>query len=500
VGLSTVSIFNGLGRPVVVNIDDTSTTVEPYATATLTLPNTELHLIETRTADTGEVVESFEGEASEGAPHFVYNVASAVPLVQWTAVYGSVKPVPETRLGAVRWSETSVDHVFEEPPESISSKGEGGTRTVLSAVSDPLPTNVLSGLAESDTKSAIAIAEAHARWDSAKDGYLPDWFGRAKAGGKLPQIVAARLARTPDEVTSLREEQDATVGVEHDAVCAKHRAQAAKPGASPAMHYIALRCIDDAEARNAAFLDAHRRWPQEPWLKLAAGYAYAYRAQWTQAEPLLQAAAAIPDAGPTVTIDIARLKRAKGESDALAALATKSSYLQTLLALETGKGTENTPAAAFAMLSQGDVDGAMRLAESEPGLASQLLPLAAASDGADDETVRRALALPRSSIDDPATLWTLYALASRRGLDGSAWREAALKAEPEQSPDIGRFLDALRAGADEQAADAALGEVGPRTRGAAYAAAAVYMGARCPSRWRTLAKQLLFGPERPYFS
>lgn len=500
VGLSKVSIFNGLARPVVVSIDDTTTEVQPYATVTLDLPTAELHLIETKTADTGEVVESFEGEASEGAPHFVYNVASAVPLVQWTAVYGAVKPVPEERLGAVRWSETSVDHVFEEPPETISSKGEGGTRTVLSAVSDPLPMNVLSGLAESDTKSETAIAEAHARWDSAKDGYLPDWFGRAKSGGQLPQILAARLARAPEEIASLREQQDTTVGAEHEAVCAKHRAQAAKPGATPAMQYIALRCIDDAQARNVAFLDAHRRWPQEPWLKFAAGYAYAYRAQWTQAEPLLEAAAAIPEAAPMVMIDIARLKRAKGEGDAVTALAAKSSYLQTLLALETGKGTENTPVAAFAMLARGDIDGAMRLAASNPGLETQLLPLVAASDGADDETVRRALALPKTTTDNPAVLWALYALASRRGLDGSAWREAAMKAEPEQSPDIARFLDALREGADERTAEAALGEVGLHTRGAAYAAAAVYMGTRCPSRWRTLAKQLLFGPERPYFS
>lgn len=500
VGLSKVSIFNGLGRPVVVSIDDTTTEVPPYASATLTLPNAELHLIETKTADTGEVIESFEGETSEGAPHFVYNVASAVPLVQWTAVYGSVKPVPETRLGAVRWSETTVDHVFEEPPEQISSKTDGGTRTVLSAVSDPQPTNVLSGLADADTKSEIAIAEAHARWDSAKDGYLPDWFVRAKAGGKLPQILAARLARAPDEVASLREEQDATVGAEHDAVCARHRAQAAKAGATPAMQYVALRCIDDAEARNAAFIDAQRRWPQEPWLKLAAGYAYAYRAQWAQAEPLLQAAAAIPDAAPTVTIDIARLKRAEGEGDAATALAQKSSYLQSLLALETGRGTENTPAAAFAMLTQGDLDGALRQAESDAGLTTQLLPLAAASDGASDETVRRALAMPRNANEDPATLWALYALALREGFDGGAWREAALKAEPEQSPDIARFLDALRTGADASAAEAALGEVGPRTRGIAYAAAAVYMGTRCPERWRTLAKRLLFGPERPFLS
>ncbi len=501
VGMSKVSIFNGLARPVVVVIDQEATTLQPFASTTLTLPNADQHVIETKTADTGEVIESFEGEASQGAPHLVYNVASAVPLVQWTAVYGSVKPIPESRLGAVRWSETSVDHVFEEPPQSISSKVEGGTRTVLTAVSDPVPGNLLSALSPTDSKGEIAIAEAHARWDASTTGYLPDWLARARQGGKLPSIIAARLKQKPDEVVTLREEQDNSEGVAHEAVCARHRASAAKSGATPAMHYVALRCIDDAAQRNTALIEAYRQWPQEPWLKLAAGYAHAYRAQWPQAMPLLEAAANMPEAGATIVPDIARLKRAMGADDrVVAALTSKSAYLETLLALETGKGTENTPAAAFAMMSKGDLAGALQLADPEPGMMAQLLPFAAASEGADAETIRRAFALPSNADGDPAAAWMLYALASRLGRDAAPHREAALKAEPEQSPDVARFLDALRAGADERTAETALGEVGPRTRGIAYAAAVVYLGERCPSRWRTLAKQLLFGPERPYFS
>ena len=498
VGLSKISIYNGLGRDVVVRIDTTSTAVESFSFETLSIPNASAHHVETRTADSHEVIEAFDADVSAGTPHLVYNVASASPLVEWTAVYGAVQPQPETRLGAERWRETSADDVFVEPPESISTSGGGGSRQVLSALSNQSPSSVLGALNDGDTRGAARIAEAHARWD-ATDGYLAEWMLRAKEGGKLPGILAARLARNPGEVVSLRVEQDASEGAQHEAVCARHRAIADAPGASPALQYVALRCIEDNAARNVALIEAHARWPDEPWLSLAAGYALAERAQWDRALPLLEKAAALPEAATMIMPDVARLKRAigTGAAQTRSPLTARSGYLETMLVLESGEGTEGTPAAAYRHLVKGDLEQALKIAGADSGV----LVLAAASDGADAETVRRALASTPAFEEHDLRAWMLLALAARSGGgDQAALRKAALASEPEEGAALMTFFDAVRSGADVKVAESALGEISPRARGIAYASAAVLLGNRCPGAWREQAKRLLFPAERPYFS
>jgi Zn-dependent protease with chaperone function len=501
VGLSKISVYNGLARSVVVQVDAESATVEPFSFVTLSIPNTTMHHVETRTADSSEIIESFDTDVSAGTPHLVYNVASAAPLVEWTAVYGSVQPQPETRLGAERWRETSAQDVFVDPPESISSSGEGGSRQVISAISNRPPAGMLSALSDGDTRSAMRMAEAHARWDVV-DGHLAEWMMRAKDGGNLPDILAARLKRNPAEVVSLRIEQDTTEGAQHDAVCARHRAVAAKPGAKPALQYVALRCVEDNAARNVALIEAHARWPDESWLVLAAGYVHAERAQWDRALPLLEKAASIPEAAAWIIPDVARLKRGAGTGtpQVLQSLASRSGYLEMLLALESGTGTEGSPAVAYRHLATGDLNQALKVAESEPGMLPQLLPLAAASDGADAETIRRALALPAATDRDSVGAWMLLALTARTGGDVAALRRAAVASEKEEGAALAAFFDAVRSGADSRAAEAALGEVSPRGRGIAYASAVVLLGARCPEQWREQAKWLLFAAERPYFA
>jgi Zn-dependent protease with chaperone function len=501
VGQSTVSVYNGLDRAVTVRIDEGSATIEPFQHAMLTVPNIEQHHIEARIADTDELIESFDGEASVGTPHLVYNIASAAPLVQWTAVYGSKQEIPEQLLGTPRWTETTAEHVFEEPPESISgSKSGGGTRAVLSAFSNEPPIKLSGLLREGDDKGLMAMAEAHARWDSGSNAYLIEWMARAEEGGKLPAIIAQRLKRAPTEVATLRMEQEAAKGAAHDAVCARHRGLAAAQGAEPALQYIALRCIEDIAARDAAAISAHSRWPKEPWLIYAAGYAHANRGDWSEALPLLEQAMRIPGMAESVAPDIARMKRATGDAGAMQSMAASSSYLGMMLALETGKDTEGTWAATYRHLATGDLALAVEAAGDDGDTLGRLLPLLAASDGADRSLVARAMAMPPPSKQDPVGAWMRVALAMRDGGDVAAMRKLAESADPEDAPAIGRFLDAVDKGASVPDAEAALGEIHLRARGIAYAAAVVLMGERCPAQWRMLAKQLLFAAERPHFA
>ncbi len=502
VGLSKVNVYNGLARPVTVEIDGQSLSLQPFESSTLSVPNQSVHKVETKTGD-GAVVEAFDGDAPPGAPHLVYNIAAAAPLIEWTANYGSAPAVPEQRLGAQRWIETHAEYVFAEPPESIKTKSNnGGTRSVLSGLSNASPNQMLGALKSQETKDTAALIAAHARWDAEDSRYLGEWLWRAQAQDPEGKIIAERLKRNPIEIVSLRMEQEYAKGAAHEAVCARHRALAAKtPDAAP-INYIAMRCIADPKARDDAFVTGHLRWPEEPWLIMAAGYVYAERGLWGQALPLMEQSSLRPEFAEGIAPDLARIKRSMPQASPgqVAALAERSSYLANMLALETGKGTEGTPFAAYRYLGAGDLPSALGMAASDEELSQRVLRLAAASDGATRDMVDRMLALPMSSGIDELTAWTSLAVATREHRDTTALRAAALASDPEEAAAIARFFDAVRGGADRAQAETVLGDVSLRARGIAYSTAVILRGGQCPEAWRDSAKKLLFSAERPYFT
>ncbi|NEQ97331.1 MAG: M48 family metalloprotease, partial [Cyanothece sp. SIO2G6] len=59
VGSSSVTVYNGLSRPVQVQVGQAQQWVQPYATANLALPRSKQPVIETRTID-GQLIETFE--------------------------------------------------------------------------------------------------------------------------------------------------------------------------------------------------------------------------------------------------------------------------------------------------------------------------------------------------------------------------------------------------------------------------------------------------------
>ncbi|GAB3513508.1 M48 family metallopeptidase [Pseudoxanthomonas daejeonensis] len=500
VGLSQVTVFNGLDRTVEVEIDGQRATIGPARTASMRLPNKTAHEVSAYLADGGALIEHFSGEAPNGSPHLAYNIGAAAPLVEWTASYGNAREVAPRQLGTVRWTTTRVDHVFSEPPETVSTKTGGDTRRVLSGMSGESPRQMLAAT-RSDAEAKAMIA-AHATWDDADSRHLRRWMWHAKEAGILPEVLRSRLDRAPREIVSLRMEQDESEGTAtHDAVCERHRSLAGSAADSSALQYLAIRCLTDPQARDDAFLAGYQRWPKEPWLAMAAGYVHSERQEWDQALDLFRQAARNPMLAEDASIEMARMRRASSDEPVdLGDLAKRSDYVSTMLALESGDGTEGTPMAAYRYLAGGDLPAAMGIAVNDAESSGRMLRLAAASDGASRELVTRALALPLQDGLDDATAWATFALASREGRDTTALREAALATDPEQGEAIARFLDALRSGADAATAEQRLGNVGLRTRGIAYSSAAVLMGTRCPATWREGAKSLLFVAERPYLS
>jgi Zn-dependent protease with chaperone function len=498
-GTATVSLYNGLATPVRVTIDGNTVTLAPLESASMDVSPGAAHQVTTHSAD-GQLIESFDTERMTGRAHFTYNVAGAAPLVEWSAVYGGARPDPERKLGAQRWSATSADYVLEEPPSSIQTgKHEnGGKRSVVSAAGDQAPQRQLGLVADEAERQAMILA--HARWDAPDSRHLVTWLAIAAQHPDAVQgLISERLTRHPEDIATLRMEQELSTGQAHDATCERHQQMAAGRPTSSALAYLAVRCMPDGPAQDEAFIAGQRRWPQEPWFGLAAGYVLASRGDWTAANEVWSTSAMAPQTAEFTAPELARVKRMLGASQAeLASLSTESAILANMLALD-GPDVIGSPYEAYLRLGRGEYQGALSLAETDADLLPRVVRLAAASDGAPDDLASKALSLPVEEGIDPDAAWSMWALALRHGRNEAAWREKVLATDPDEASRVVAFVDAVRANASVQQAEAALGNVRPANRGYAYTVAAVVRGESCPTVWREGAKRLLFGTERPHF-
>lgn len=497
-GTATVSLYNGLAVPVHVEIDGNTVVLAPLQSTTLDVEAGAQHHVRTQTAG-GDLIEAFDSEKMTGRSHFTYNVAGAAPLVEWTATYGSVKGDAQRELGAPRWSATDAQYVLTTPPESIQTQSyeEGGTRQVLSAAGDAAPQQQLALV--SDEKERQALILAHARWDAPGSRHLVVWLSlAAQQPGAAEALVAQRLTRHPDDIATLRMEQELSTGDAHRAVCARQQSMAARDPDSSAFAYLSVRCMDDGVAQDEAFLAGHKRWPREPWFGLGAGYVMAARGDWAAAESIWTTAAMAPQTVDAVAVELARVMRMRdADRESLNQLATQSSVLGNLLAIDSTQ-VVGSPYEAYLRLDRGEYEMALNMARADADLWPHVLRLVAASDDAPRELVDQALALPVESGTDPATAWIAWALAVRHGRDEAQWRAHLQASDPDEAARVIAFVDAARDGAPPAHAEALLGNVPPMTRGIAYAAAAVVRGASCPSQWRDGARKLLFTTERPH--
>jgi Zn-dependent protease with chaperone function len=499
VGNANVVMYNGLARPVVVRFDGDTIRLAPNGTATRPAANGRSYRIETMTDD-GRPIESFDATVDSDHRHFIYNVAAASPLVEWTAVYGNASQRPESRLGALRWTTSSADVFFEEPPRSVSTKGGGAVRVVLSGLGDAGPAQQLNLLAKPDEQAALV--RQHARWDSTSSPHAAYWLYMAKRLPDLSAILAARLQETPSDVLLLRLEQDAVTGTQHDAVCARHRTASAAQPNNPDLAYAAARCLVDGPDKNAAFVSGHKQWPKHGWFAYAAGYVLAESARWDEALPALQDARAISSLKESVSTDIARILRLLRRDDAttMTNLAAASNQLKMLLAVESDARIDAPQIKAYAELARGNVSSAMSLAHSLPDSEARLVRLAAASDGADPMAVAKALVLRPDQGLDIDTLWPAIALAMRSGRDYSIYLTVNLDLQPGHDKKLVAFAEAVRQRKDLQAVEQLLDGLTPQERGYGYAMALILLGKEAPAAWRDAAKRLLFAPERPFFS
>ncbi|BAU49360.1 peptidase M48 family protein [Sulfurifustis variabilis] len=173
-----LSVYNGLGAPVKVSVAGQQVTVAPFAARQIDVRLDEATTVAARSLD-GRLIEQFRPELIGRSQHYVYNVAGAAPLVEWTAVYGSATERPPRFLGAPRWITSSADVFFKEPPKSVKTKSGGATRRVLSGAGDRAPSEVLELIKNEAERNQVIVA--HAKWDRQNAPHAAEWQAIAQS-------------------------------------------------------------------------------------------------------------------------------------------------------------------------------------------------------------------------------------------------------------------------------------------------------------------------------
>lgn len=499
-GSREVIVYNGLGRPVSVSVGEYQAQVAPFGTSEVELPSDGPLTVEARTA-AGELIESFNADSSEGG-QLVYNVAGAAPLLEWTMTYGSASERPDRKLGAPRWTSSSADVMFEEPPESVRTKFGGATRDVLVGLGD-IPAQRQLELLESDEERA-RVAAVRARWALKNGPHAMTWLHLASQAPAFKGVLQERLAADPNDVLARRLQVDtAPDEAARTAACEQQQALARAAPDNVDLSYLSVRCLQDEQEKDAAFVAGNRAHPEHPWFAFASAYVFAQRAQWDQAASRFEVAVSgIASMAEHLMVDYARVVRMRDADAAtpkLKSMATRSNGLRIQLALESGEDVPPGHLRAYAQLAQGKLAEAVQTASSDPETHARVQRLAAASDGADESLVAQALALPVELGLTEATVWSAVGLAARQGGELAPFRELAQQSAGDMFDVIWSFTDAKALRSDLEAANERLLGLGPSQRGFAVTVGAVVLGKDAPAQWRRESQALLFAANRPYF-
>src|SRR5262249_17859457 len=154
-----------------------------------------------------------------------------------------------------------------------------------------------------------------------------------------------------------------------------------------------------------------------------------------------------------------------GEGQAkLGDLTRRSDILHLMLAAESAAGPEMPWQRPYGALHRGDLDGALS-ASKAVGDATRLLRLVAASDGASNEVVERALALPPNEGLDEDTLLPALALATLNKRDVSGLVAAIPTIAPRDGDRVLAAFEAVRKQGDRSAIESVVRGLTPEDRG-----------------------------------
>lgn len=498
-GGSTITIYNGLASTVMVDISGEKKSIPPHQYRNLKLPSSSYKNV-TSTID-GHLVEKFEVNTAGGFSDYVYNIAQAAPMVEWTQVYGNAQKREDRRIGAPRWFSSSASVLFQEPPESVKTKGGGATRDVLAAVVGLRPNSILYYV---DKKEEMqAMIKQHVIWDNANSPFIAYWLSAADVDPKIDisSLLKQRLKHYKNDMSAMRGLQDYASNKDaYNKICEEHRALAKKHKLNSNVQYLSARCISDENLKNETFMLGADQWPDNSWFNYAAGYNLMEIGNWKKADLLLnKTIKSNRSLSEIVTVDLWRVKQLLKTDSAKTRteLSRRSQELSRMLNLESGKGYSKSPYRFYSLLDKGNFKEALKAAREmdEP---QRYIRMLAASDGVPPAIIREALKFNTKKGIDASTVLISWSLAVKTKNNTTQY-EKMTKTLLRSGDAALKVLNKIRKKGAYKAFENDLNGLNITERGYTYAAACALLGKKAPVKWKSKAKKILYASERPYF-
>lgn len=494
---SNLYIYNGLPIDINVDIDGVNKRVSGNSFIETTIVDDDKIEIVTKTTE-GELIENITQEFDGNANTYIYNVAGAAALVEWTAVYGGFQNNNENYLGAPKWTSSNVDYYFVEPPRTISTSTGSATLSVLSAFANNEPSQILSMVTNVEEQHQLILA--HAKWERSSTPRLLSWLAYASELKEIKSILQKRLKQNPNEIESLRIMQDIASATDKVNICNEHKNLALNNPNNGDFFYLDCRCKDDGPQQDSMFVLGTQKWPNNPWLAFAAGYVYAQKEQWEDAKKSFQVTLENGIYKDNLEIEIERINRILGikKQKEFKLGADSQSYLDYLQKIEDGLDeTKASSMYAYYLLSQGKIEVAIEHAKNDTGLSKTLLRFAAASIGAPQSIIDASSQLTSYDGITTSSVFPTMGLMLRRNQSIEIYTEFIKENFKDESESIFQFIDYLKKGQIENA-NGCVQNLRPILKGEVSVLAIVYLGNKVPEKWNTFASKLLLINEKPY--
>ena len=499
-GNSTIYLYNGLYRDVIVHIGSKEVRLGENESKSVSLsPQTNVK-IETTTGD-GLVIESFNAPMGSTPGNYVYNIANAAVLYEWEAVYGSsifAKNQNEQfeLIGTERWFKKNAEHYFEDPPQSVSVRaGSSKTLTVISAVVSVPAMDVISYI--SDTFQVNTFVRSHAMWDEDNSPYILSWMSYAAQQGYLPAIINHRLSIDSNEVISLRAKQDYLGDQVKNSTCETLSEYYLSDPQNSDYYYLKTRCEKESKLKDDHFIEGYLKWKDNTWLAMASGYVYAMREEWEPALECFKSAYSkelvLKD---FLYSEIARICHLLyKESDIPSIEGFSSGFANYSDIVQNAK--EGDALFAFHYLSQGKITEAISASMVDSSIYPVILRLAAVSDGASQQVINSAKDLPFSQGLGSNTLIPAMALDIKQNKSIEGYKDIIgnyLQVEPDTFMLFAQYIQKGKV----NLADQLMPLFTPETKGKACLLGILVLGNNTPEKWNLYASRLLFSFEKPY--
>ncbi len=500
--ISRMHIHNGFEMPVEVTVNGESHIVDAFGEQVIEFSGDAD--ISSRFVN-GEKIEAFTGEAENEVGDYVYNIAYGSYLMHSKIYYSSFPMAPEqTPLGAIRWTETDADYIFEESPEYLNVSGKMATKTVISALDAWEPVNY--PVMEGQEENVKRMIRNHLQWDSPEGIHAGGWLSMASTIPEARELLHFRLNKFQDDVAAWRILMDLSSGDEKNGLRNTFEEKYRKTGKSEYL-YLSLRILEDGPEQDSAFVEAHKKYPNDPWLAQAYGYLRASDDKWDEALRAYRRAEELSKpVGKMIGEMLFRIERRQGVNFNSLVLGRFESNPRIDYAYNLEHGNPNyvdrNSDIFFYYLNSGDLVSARGVLE-RTGRENRPFYLwyYAASVGAEEEYVREALASDLNTTVHGGNVASMVGLMARKNqlTEQTLERFGAFYSLDKTDLEIfGNFVTAVSSNKLSEA-DRILSSVDHFLIRAVYKeVGCVILGEEAPETWVFDVHKLLFADERPW--